>query len=52
MRRVFITDDFHDMMPKYLNFVRGVVSTVVCSYRLIASSHSEKYTLTAKQSHS
>ena len=26
VRRVFIADDFKDMMPKYLNFIRVVVS--------------------------
>lgn len=27
VRRVFITDDFQDMMPNYLNFIRGLVDS-------------------------
>lgn len=27
VRRVFITDDFQDMMPKYLAFIRGIVDS-------------------------
>lgn len=27
VRRVFITDDFTDMMPNYLNFIRGLVDS-------------------------
>lgn len=36
VRRVFITDDFHDMMPKYLNFIKGVVSAAGCLFLSLA----------------
>ena len=29
VKRVFITDDFEDMLPNYLNFIRGVVSIII-----------------------
>lgn len=37
VRRVFITDDFHDMMPKYLNFVKGVVSIINLAFNFFFS---------------